>query len=170
MRGTAGPRRRAPRASLRVARSCEIGWSFFRAQDKLTTNRRSGPVLSSAVFCDYGIDGSRPTTAIHSSTILIIDEPTPASDRPIDARQMRDEKALKILSSRRRAVATLAFRPFWRRTRPHRLVEIEHFFETYKLLEDKTVMVLGMARDAANEIPAVAEIAEPESGSASTSG
>ena len=27
--------------------------------------------------------------------------------------------------------------------RPHRLVEIEHFFETYKLLEDKTVEVVG---------------------------
>ena len=27
--------------------------------------------------------------------------------------------------------------------RPHRLVEIEHFFQTYKLLEDKTVDVLG---------------------------
>jgi inorganic pyrophosphatase len=27
--------------------------------------------------------------------------------------------------------------------RPHRLVEIQHFFETYKLLEDKTVEVIG---------------------------
>jgi inorganic pyrophosphatase len=27
--------------------------------------------------------------------------------------------------------------------RPHRLVEIEHFFQTYKLLEDKTVDVIG---------------------------
>ena len=27
--------------------------------------------------------------------------------------------------------------------RPHRLVEIEHFFETYKALEDKTVDVVG---------------------------
>ena len=31
--------------------------------------------------------------------------------------------------------------------RPHRLVEIEHFFQTYKLLEDKTVEVVGW-RDA----------------------
>jgi inorganic pyrophosphatase len=37
--------------------------------------------------------------------------------------------------------------------RPHRLVEIEHFFETYKLLEDKTVEVLGWRdRDRAREI------------------
>jgi inorganic pyrophosphatase len=31
--------------------------------------------------------------------------------------------------------------------RPHRLVEIEHFFETYKLLEAKDTEVLGW-RDA----------------------
>jgi inorganic pyrophosphatase len=37
--------------------------------------------------------------------------------------------------------------------RPHRLVEIEHFFDTYKLLEDKTVQVLGWRdRDRAREI------------------
>ena len=30
--------------------------------------------------------------------------------------------------------------------RPHRLVEIEHFFQTYKLLEDKTVDVRRLAR------------------------
>jgi inorganic pyrophosphatase len=27
--------------------------------------------------------------------------------------------------------------------RPHRLVEIEHFFETYKMLENKSVDVVG---------------------------
>jgi inorganic pyrophosphatase len=27
--------------------------------------------------------------------------------------------------------------------RPHRLVEIKHFFDTYKLLEDKEVEVIG---------------------------
>ena len=37
--------------------------------------------------------------------------------------------------------------------RPHRLVEIEHFFDTYKFLEDKTVEVLGWReRDRALEI------------------
>ena len=30
--------------------------------------------------------------------------------------------------------------------RPHRLVEIEHFFQTYKALEDKTVEMLRLAR------------------------
>jgi inorganic pyrophosphatase len=32
---------------------------------------------------------------------------------------------------------------------PHRLVEIEHFFETYKLLENKAVEVLGWRDRAA---------------------
>jgi inorganic pyrophosphatase len=37
--------------------------------------------------------------------------------------------------------------------RPHRLVEIEHFFETYKALEDKTVDVVGWRdHDAALQI------------------
>ena len=37
--------------------------------------------------------------------------------------------------------------------RPHRLVEIEHFFETYKLLEDKMVEVVGWRpADRAREI------------------
>jgi inorganic pyrophosphatase len=37
--------------------------------------------------------------------------------------------------------------------RPHRLVEIEHFFDTYKFLEDKTVDILGWReRDRAHEI------------------
>jgi inorganic pyrophosphatase len=38
--------------------------------------------------------------------------------------------------------------------RPQRLVEIEHFFETYKLLEDKTVDVLGRRdHDRARKLP-----------------
>ncbi len=37
--------------------------------------------------------------------------------------------------------------------RPHRLVEIEHFFQTYKTLEDKTVDVVGWRdRDAALQV------------------
>jgi inorganic pyrophosphatase len=37
--------------------------------------------------------------------------------------------------------------------RPHRLVEIEHFFNTYKFLEDKTVDVVGWReRDRALEV------------------
>ena len=37
--------------------------------------------------------------------------------------------------------------------RPHRLVEIEHFFQTYKALEDKAVDVVGWRdRDRALEV------------------
>jgi inorganic pyrophosphatase len=37
--------------------------------------------------------------------------------------------------------------------RPHRRIEIEHFFETYKLLEDKTVDVVGWRHaDRAREV------------------
>jgi inorganic pyrophosphatase len=37
--------------------------------------------------------------------------------------------------------------------RPHRLVEIEHFFNTYKLLENKEVDVVGWRdRDRALEV------------------
>lgn len=37
--------------------------------------------------------------------------------------------------------------------RPHRLVEIEHFFNTYKLLEDKAVTVVGWRdRDRALDV------------------
>jgi hypothetical protein len=50
--------------------------------------------------------------------------------------------------------------------RPHRLVEIEHFFETYKALEDKTVEVLGWReRDRALDVLRTDRLAwERESG------
>jgi inorganic pyrophosphatase len=37
--------------------------------------------------------------------------------------------------------------------RPHRLVEIEHFFQTYKMLENKATDVVGWRdRDRAHEV------------------
>ena len=39
------------------------------------------------------------------------------------------------------------------RSVPHRLVEIEHFFQTYKALEDKTVEMIGWREhDRAQEV------------------
>ena len=74
--------------------------------------------------------------------------------RPVGVLEMRDEKGAdyKIL-----CVAlgdpNQAHIDRVEQMRPHRLVEIEHFFETYKLLEDKTVEVLGWRdRDRAHEI------------------
>src|ERR687887_353968 len=64
--------------------------------------------------------------------------------RPVGGFEMRDEKGFdfKVLcvavgDPHQAHVETLD------NVRPHRLVEIENFFETYKLLEDKTVEVIG---------------------------
>lgn len=108
-------------------------------------------VLSSAVFYnfDYGFvpdtlaDDGDPT-----DTLLLIDEPTFTGchvwARPVGMLEMRDEKGgdFKILcvavgDPHQAHVKRLS------QVRPHRLVEIENFFQTYKLLEDKTVDVVG---------------------------
>ncbi|HEY7132807.1 MAG TPA: inorganic diphosphatase [Candidatus Limnocylindrales bacterium] len=112
-------------------------------------------VLSSAVFYnfDYGytvdtISGDGDPTDI----LLLIDEPTftgcHVTARPIGGLEMRDEKGVdfKVLcvaigDPHQQHVERLD------QVRPHRLVEIENFFQTYKLLEDKTVDVVGW-RDA----------------------
>jgi inorganic pyrophosphatase len=108
-------------------------------------------VLSSAVFYnfDYGfIEGTRADDDDHTDALLIIDEPTFTGchvyARPVGVLEMRDEKGVdfKVL-----CVAlgdpNQAHIERLDQIRPHRLVEIEHFFQTYKLLEDKTVDVLG---------------------------
>jgi inorganic pyrophosphatase len=108
-------------------------------------------VLSSAVFYnfDYGyIDDTRADDGDHTDALLIIDEPTFTGchvwGRPVGVLEMRDEKGAdyKILCV---AVGDphQAHISEMEQMRPHRLVEIEHFFETYKLLEDKTVEVVG---------------------------
>ena len=108
-------------------------------------------VLSSAVFYnfDYGfIEGTRAGDGDHTDALLIIDEPTFTGchvwARPIGGLEMRDEKGFdfKVLcvaigDAHQQHIERLE------QVRPHRLVEIEHFFETYKALEDKTVDVLG---------------------------
>jgi inorganic pyrophosphatase len=108
-------------------------------------------VLSSAVFYnfDYGyITGTLSEDGDATDALLLIDEPTfPGCHvwaRPVGCLEMSDEKGpdFKILcvavgDPHQAHVARLAD------IRPHRLVEIEHFFQTYKLLEDKTVEVIG---------------------------
>ncbi len=108
-------------------------------------------VLSSAVFYnfDYGfITGTRAGDGDHTDALLLIDEPTfPGCRvwaRPVGGLEMRDEKGAdyKILcvaigDPHQAHVERLE------QIRPHRLVEIEHFFQTYKLLEDKAVEVVG---------------------------
>ncbi|MFL5669861.1 MAG: inorganic diphosphatase, partial [Chloroflexota bacterium] len=84
----------------------------------------------------------------HTDALLIIDEPTFTGchvwARPIGGLEMRDEKGFdfKVLcvalgDAHQQHIERLE------QVRPHRLVEIEHFFETYKALEDKMVDVVG---------------------------
>ena len=108
-------------------------------------------VLSSAVYYnfDYGfIEGTRAGDGDHTDALLIIDEPTFTGchvwARPIGGLEMRDEKGFdfKVLcvalgDAHQQHIERLE------QVRPHRLVEIEHFFETYKALEDKAVDVVG---------------------------
>jgi inorganic pyrophosphatase len=118
-------------------------------------------VLSSAVYYnfEYGyIEGTRADDGDHTDALLLIDEPTFTGvrvwARPIGVLDMRDDKGadFKVLcvaegDPHQAHVERLE------QVRPHRLVEIEHFFQTYKLLEDKTVEIDGWAgADRALEI------------------
>ena len=118
-------------------------------------------VLSSAVFYnfDYGfVEDTRADDGDHTDALLLIDEPTfPGCHvwaRPIGGLEMRDEKGhdFKVLcvavgDPHQEHVERLE------QVRPHRLVEIEHFFQTYKLLEDKLTDVVGWQdRDHAQEL------------------
>jgi inorganic pyrophosphatase len=108
-------------------------------------------VLASAVHYnfDYGfIEGTRAGDGDHTDALLLIDEPTfPGCHvwaRPIGGLEMRDDKGFdfKVLCV---AVADphQAHVERLEQVRPHRLIEIEHFFLTYKLLEAKETDVLG---------------------------
>ena len=112
-------------------------------------------VLSSAVFYnfDYGfVEGTRAGDGDHTDALLLIDEPTFTGcrvwARPVGGLEMRDENGydFKVLcvavgDPHQAHVFDL------NQVRPHRLVEIQHFFDTYKLLEAKETEVLGW-RDA----------------------
>ena len=123
--------------------------------DEVAGVYRLDRVLSSAVFYnfDYGfIEGTRADDGDHTDALLVIDEPTFTGchvwARPIGGLEMRDEKGFdfKVLcvatgDAHQQHIVRLD------QMRPHRLVEIEHFFNTYKLLEAKETDVLGW-RDA----------------------
>jgi inorganic pyrophosphatase len=113
-------------------------------------------VLASAVHYnfDYGfIEGTRAGDGDHTDALLLIDEPTfPGCRvwaRPIGGLEMRDDMGedFKVLCV---AVADphQAHVEDLEQVRPHRLIEIEHFFNTYKMLESKETDVVGW-RDAA---------------------
>ena len=118
-------------------------------------------VLSSAVFYnfDYGfIEGTRADDKDHTDALLIIDEPTFTGGhvwaRPIGGLEMRDEMGFDF-----KTLCVALGDPHQQhierldQMRPHRLVEIEHFFNTYKLLEEKEVDVVGWRdQDRAREV------------------
>jgi inorganic pyrophosphatase len=118
-------------------------------------------VLSSAVFYnfDYGfVPDTLAGDGDPTDTLLLIDEPTFTGchvwARPVGALEMSDDQGVdyKILCV---AVGDphQAHVKKLNQIRPHRLVEIENFFRTYKLLEDKTVDVVGWHdADRAREI------------------
>ena len=114
-------------------------------------------VLSSAVYYnfDYGfIEGTRAGDGDHTDALLIIDEPTFTGchvwARPIGGLEMRDEMGVDF-----KTLCVAIGDPHQQhierldQVRPHRLVEIEHFFERYKMLEDKAVDVVGWRDHAA---------------------
>ena len=123
--------------------------------DERTGVFRLDRVLSSAVYYnfDYGfIEATRAGDGDHTDALLLIDEPTFTGcrvwGRPIGGLEMRDEHGpdFKVLcvavgDPHQAHVERLD------QVRPHRLVEIRHFFDTYKLLEEKETEVLGW-RDA----------------------
>ncbi|CAN5722697.1 inorganic diphosphatase [soil metagenome] len=108
-------------------------------------------VLSSAVFYnfDYGyVERTRADDGDHTDAMVLIAEPTfPGCRiwaRPVGGLRMRDDMGddFKVLCL---AVGDSLWDHVERldQVSPHRLREIEHFFATYKLLEDKRVEVYG---------------------------
>ncbi len=108
-------------------------------------------VLSSAVFYnfDYGfIEGTRADDGDHTDALRIIDEPTFSGchvwGRPVGGLEMRDEHGFDF-----KVLCVAVGDPIYQHVRdlsqisPHHLREIEHFFDTYKLLENKQVETVG---------------------------
>jgi inorganic pyrophosphatase len=108
-------------------------------------------VLSSAVYYnfDYGfIEGTRAGDGDHTDAILLIGEGTfPGCRvwaRPVGGLEMSDENGFdfKVLCVAQ-ADPQYAHYNSLVDVSPHRLAEIENFFQTYKLLENKEVEIVG---------------------------
>lgn len=108
-------------------------------------------VLSSSVF--YNFDYAFVTDTLaedgdHTDALLLIDEPTfpgcHVAARPVGGLEMSDEHGFDF-----KILCVAVGDPFFRdvigleQIEPDRLREIENFFATYKLLEDKQVDIVG---------------------------
>ena len=122
--------------------------------DETTGVIRLDRVLTSAVFYnfDYGyIEGTRALDGDHTDAMVLIAEPTfPGCHvwaRPVGGLRMRDEKGEDF-----KVLCVALGDALWEHVEKlddvslQRLREIEHFFATYKLLEDKEVDVHGWAQ------------------------
>ena len=108
-------------------------------------------VLYSSVHypCDYGfIEGSMADDGDPLDVLVIISEPTfpgcVVRARPVGVLDMKDDKGhdykiLAVANDDPRWDATAALEDL----SPHRLREIENFFQTYKALEDRETDVSG---------------------------
>jgi len=119
--------------------------------DEKTGFIRLDRVLSSAVYYnfDYGfIDETRAADGDHTDAVLLIGEGTfpgcRVRARVVGGLEMSDENGFdfKVLCV---AEADPQFSHYHRLedVSPHRLREIENFFQTYKLLENKQVDMVG---------------------------
>jgi inorganic pyrophosphatase len=134
------------------------------SRNKYEYDERSGAiwldrVLSSAVYYnfDYGfIAGTRSEDGDHTDGLLLTTEPTfPGCHvwgRPVGGLAMSDDKGPDY-----KVLCVSMADPLYEHVHaldqvpPHLPREIEHFFETYKLLEEKSVTVVGW-RDRADAL------------------
>lgn len=132
--------------------------------DERTGAIRLDRVLSSAVFYNFDyafVEETRAQDGDHTDALLLVQEPVypgvHVRARPVGGLEMTDEHGFdfKVLCV---AIGDPLYAHVSRLedVAPHRLTEIEHFFATYKLLENKQVEVLGWsgverARDVLRE-------------------
>ena len=121
--------------------------------DERTGVMRLDRVLSSAVFYnfEYGyIEGTRADDGDHTDALILLAEPTftgcHIAARPVGGLRMRDDKGedFKVLCVALGDPVNSHIKKL-DQVPQQRLREIEHFFATYKLLEDKDVDVKGWA-------------------------
>jgi inorganic pyrophosphatase len=119
--------------------------------DEVAGVLRLDRVLSSSVFYNFDyafVEGTRAEDGDHTDALLLVDEPIfpgcRVRARPVGGLEMSDEHGFdfKVLCV---AVGDPLYRHVTRldQIEPHRLREIENFFATYKLLENKAVEVAG---------------------------